>query len=93
MRGFGLLREKLLYSGAPFNPVEAFVGVDGGATKTLAVAGDAEGCVLGVGEAGPSNYHVVGIDGAVENINAAIRGGSRRRSGRRGCAGPGGDGY
>ncbi len=50
-----------------------FVGVDGGATKTLSVAADAEGNIIGVGEAGPSNYHIVGLDTAVENINASIR--------------------
>jgi len=53
--------------------IELFVGVDGGATKTLAVAADGEGLVVGVGESGPSNYHIVGLEGAVENINAAIR--------------------
>lgn len=53
--------------------IELYVGVDGGATKTLAVAADREGRVIGVGESGPSNYHVVGLDGAVENINTAIK--------------------
>jgi N-acetylglucosamine kinase-like BadF-type ATPase len=53
--------------------IELYVGVDGGATKTLAVAADVEGLVVGVGESGPSNYHVVGLDRAVENINAAVR--------------------
>jgi len=50
-----------------------FVGVDGGATKTLAVAADASGSIFGVGESGPSNYHIVGLDAAVENINESIR--------------------
>jgi N-acetylglucosamine kinase-like BadF-type ATPase len=53
--------------------IELYVGVDGGATKTLAVAADREGRVVGVGESGPSNYHVVGLDGAVENINTAVK--------------------
>lgn len=53
--------------------IELYVGVDGGATKTLAVAADGEGRVVGVGESGPSNYHVVGLDGAVENINTAVK--------------------
>lgn len=52
---------------------EVFVGVDGGATKTLSVAADTEGNIIGVGEAGPSNYHIVGLDAAVENINTSIR--------------------
>ncbi|MEM0226314.1 MAG: BadF/BadG/BcrA/BcrD ATPase family protein [Thermofilaceae archaeon] len=55
-------------------PGKLRVGVDGGATKTLAVAADERGNVIGVHESGPSNYHVVGLDGAVENINTAIRG-------------------
>ncbi|MEM1509885.1 MAG: BadF/BadG/BcrA/BcrD ATPase family protein [Thermofilaceae archaeon] len=50
-----------------------FVGVDGGATKTLSVAADNEGEIIGIGEAGPSNYHSVGLDVAVENINSSIR--------------------
>jgi len=53
--------------------IELYVGVDGGATKTFAVAADGEGRVVGVGESGPSNYHVVGLDGAVENINTAVK--------------------
>lgn len=52
---------------------EIFVGVDGGATKTFAVAADREGRIVGVGEGGPSNYHIVGLDSAVQNINDAIR--------------------
>ncbi len=54
-------------------PGRIFVGVDGGATKTLAVAADEDGLVLGSGESGPSNYHIVGLEGAISNINAAIR--------------------
>ena len=50
-----------------------FVGVDGGATKTLAVSADARGNIIGVGESGPSNYHVVGLDGAVRNINDSVK--------------------
>lgn len=50
------------------------VGVDGGATKTLAAAADKDGNVVGVYESGPSNYHIVGLEGAVGNINAAIKG-------------------
>lgn len=50
-----------------------FVGVDGGATKTLSVAADDKGEIIGIGEAGPSNYHTVGLDAAVKNINSSIR--------------------
>lgn len=55
------------------NGSEIFVGVDGGATKTLAVAAKRDGLIIGVGEAGPSNYHLVGLEGAVTNINTAIK--------------------
>lgn len=53
--------------------IELYVGVDGGATKTLAVAADGEGRIVGIGESGPSNYHIVGLDGAIENINTAVK--------------------
>ncbi len=56
-----------------------YAGVDGGSTKTLAVVADGEGRVVGVGRAGPSNYHVVGLEGAVENINRALAEASRER--------------
>lgn len=58
-----------------------YAGVDGGSTKTLAIVADQEGRVVGVGRAGPSNYHVVGLDGAVENINRALAEASRERPG------------
>jgi len=44
------------------------VGFDGGATKTKAVVATLDGEVLSSGDAGPSNYHVVGIDGARRSI-------------------------
>jgi len=50
-----------------------FTGVDGGSTKTLVVSSDDRGFVVGVGESGPSNYHVVGLEQAVANINEGIR--------------------
>jgi N-acetylglucosamine kinase-like BadF-type ATPase len=36
------------------------VGVDGGASKTVALIGTVEGKILGRGETGSSNYHNVG---------------------------------
>lgn len=54
-------------------PKKLFTGVDGGSTKTLTVTADEEGIVIGAGESGPSNYHVVGVDKAVENINSSIK--------------------
>lgn len=54
-------------------PKKIYVGVDGGATKTSALAADESGFIVGTGESGPSNYHIVGLEKAVENINLAIR--------------------
>mgnify|MGYP000362531495 CR=1 FL=1 len=47
-------------------------GVDGGATKVVCIIGDEEGNVLGVGSAGPANYHVVGLSTAKRNIRACF---------------------
>ncbi|RLF19973.1 MAG: hypothetical protein DRZ82_03765 [Thermoprotei archaeon] len=49
-----------------------FVGVDGGATKTLAILSDKQGRILGWGLSGPSNYHQVGVEGAINAINEAV---------------------
>jgi len=46
--------------------------VDGGATKTLCAIVNDDLNVLGVGMAGPSNYYVVGVEKARENIDLAI---------------------
>ena len=48
------------------------LGVDGGATKTLAVVGDESGCVLGVGLGGPTNYQITGLEKAMENLAGAV---------------------
>lgn len=48
------------------------LGVDGGATKTLAVVGDDTGRILGAGLAGPTNYQITGIELAMENLNSAV---------------------
>ena len=48
--------------------MQVVVGFDGGATKTKAVIATVEGKVLSSGLGGPSNYHVVGIDGAKRSI-------------------------
>jgi len=48
-------------------------GFDGGATKTKAVIATLEGEALSTGESGPSNYHVVGMDGARKSILNAFR--------------------
>jgi len=49
-----------------------YVGVDGGSTKTFTVLGDSSGNIVGTGEKGPSNYHVVGFENAVKNIYDSI---------------------
>jgi len=48
------------------------VGVDGGATKTVAVMGSSDGTLLGIGRASSSNYHNVGVDGAADAIRVAV---------------------
>jgi N-acetylglucosamine kinase len=48
------------------------VGVDGGATKTLALIGTANGKVLGRGVAGSSNYHNIGELAASKAIKTAV---------------------
>ena len=48
------------------------VGVDGGASKTLAVIGNQSGEVVGYGKGGSSNYHNIGTSGAVKAIRRAV---------------------
>lgn len=48
------------------------LGVDGGATKTLAVVGDETGRVIGVGLGGPTNYQLTGLEAAMENLGGAV---------------------
>jgi N-acetylglucosamine kinase-like BadF-type ATPase len=48
------------------------VGVDGGATKTLALIGTTTGKVLGMGVAGSSNYHNIGELAASKAVKTAV---------------------
>ena len=48
------------------------IGVDGGATKTVALIGTENGKILGRGESGPSNYHNVGTLAASLAIKEAV---------------------
>jgi N-acetylglucosamine kinase-like BadF-type ATPase len=48
------------------------LGIDSGATKTTSVIANEDGEILGTGEAGPSNYQVVGIAYTSENIKLSI---------------------
>lgn len=47
------------------------IGVDGGATKTIAILGSADGKILGRGRGGSSNYHNVGTSNAIISIKRA----------------------
>ena len=49
------------------------LGIDGGGTKTSCVICDAEGRIVGIGTAGPSNPLTVGEDGTRRSIEAAIK--------------------
>jgi len=49
-----------------------YVGVDGGASKTLAVIVDAEGRERGQGTAGRANHAVVGLEPAIEQVHQAV---------------------
>jgi len=47
------------------------LGIDGGGTKTVALAADLRGNVLGRGTSGASNYQTVGLDRAVAALKEA----------------------
>ena len=49
------------------------IGVDGGGSKTLALAADLQGNILGRGTAGPSNHLSVGFEAACQAIEQAIQ--------------------
>ena len=51
--------------------MDLYLGIDGGGTHTRAVLVDARGAVRGEGEAGPSNYHNVGLAAAGASLRAA----------------------
>jgi len=55
-----------------------FAGVDGGATKTVAVVGRLDGTLLGSARAPPSNYHNVGVKKAVKAIQTSVSVACRR---------------
>ncbi|ARM76229.1 BadF/BadG/BcrA/BcrD ATPase family protein [Acidianus manzaensis] len=49
------------------------VGVDAGGTSTAAIAYSCDGKYIGEGEAGPGNFHNIGIEKTVNNIREAIQ--------------------
>ena len=48
------------------------IGVDGGGSKTTAILATVDGTILGRGQAGPSNYHAIGVGAALEALDRAI---------------------
>jgi N-acetylglucosamine kinase-like BadF-type ATPase len=53
---------------------QLLLGVDGGATKTIALVADASGRVLGAGRAGSSDIHSEAtLDIAIDHVEAAVR--------------------
>lgn len=52
--------------------MRCFLGVDGGATKTMTALGDETGRILSTGAAGPSNYQAVGIEQAMRNVRQSV---------------------
>ena len=51
---------------------DAFLAIDGGATKTDAVIVDRTGAVIGRARSGPSNHQMVGVDVALDTLGEAI---------------------
>ncbi|MEP6973683.1 MAG: BadF/BadG/BcrA/BcrD ATPase family protein [Actinomycetota bacterium] len=49
----------------------AVLGIDGGGRKTHAAVADIDGTLLGVGQAGASNWEIVGLDAALVGIAEA----------------------
>src|SRR5688572_18357733 len=49
-----------------------FLAVDGGGSKTEALLVDETGRTVGEGRGGPANYHMAGMDGAMNAIRQAI---------------------
>jgi N-acetylglucosamine kinase-like BadF-type ATPase len=53
--------------------MDIYLGVDGGASKTFALAADATGQVLGFGQGGCANHQLYGAEAALHEIGAACR--------------------
>ncbi|MDW8061159.1 MAG: BadF/BadG/BcrA/BcrD ATPase family protein [Nitrososphaerota archaeon] len=54
-----------------------FLGVDGGATKTVAIVADENGKLYGVGYSGSASHHFVGRESAKMNVSTAVEGALR----------------
>lgn len=73
------MNERAAIFDEPFNPMqsdELVLGIDGGATKTVAWlalrSGGGESSVVGRGMAGSANPQAIGFDAALENLDRAI---------------------
>src|SRR5215510_7753402 len=53
--------------------MDIYLGVDGGGSKTFALAADVTGRVLGFGQAGCANHQIHGLDAALAEIGGACR--------------------
>lgn len=49
-----------------------YIGIDGGATKTLVCLGDKSGNIIDMIKLGSTNYHTVGIDGTKQVLKKAL---------------------
>src|SRR5258708_34913884 len=58
---------------SPEEPTMIIVGVDGGGSKTSALAVDENGTVIGRGLGGPSKYHTIGLAKALGVVADATR--------------------
>ncbi len=70
--------------------IQLFAGVDGGASKTWAVVGDAAGRLLGFGAGGAANYHVIGLDFTIDSVVTALAAAADRACTSAGLAAPAG---
>lgn len=55
-----------------------FLGVDGGATKTVAIVADESGNLYGIGYSGSASHHFVGSESAKMNVYIAVEEALRR---------------
>jgi N-acetylglucosamine kinase-like BadF-type ATPase len=48
------------------------LGIDGGGSKTICILMNHQGEVINRGEAGASNYQIIGVEAAITSIQTAI---------------------
>ena len=74
MRSLGVMDSGRFLSQERMAEMGLVVGVDGGSTKTIAVAADLSGELRGVGRGGNSNWEGIGLEAASRVITEAARG-------------------